>query len=326
MGGNYLSAGVGWPQQLWGANQGGLLNTTGGPPVMTFGGNIPYTAIGQNWPRFGYLVNNRWQFSDDLTWSRAGTRSRPGSSTATTISRSGAGAGGTGQFNFNRLGTAGFDGRGTISTPPAIPLRRSSSGRCRISTQTIPVYPTFNEAYTAAWINDEFKVNDRLTLTLDCATTISPPGRKHRIRYSTFDPNTPNPGAGGLPGALIFAGEGTGRAGHAEVRAPEEGCLGSAGGLCLSTWREAGDPRRLRDLLRGVALDQFIGLPTLGFSANSLAPEHEQRHLSGVLPGQGIPGRPGRAAAVHQPGLCQRHQLLAVPPDGLTLPRFQNWS
>ena len=34
------------------------------------------------------------------------------------------------------------------------------------ANQTIPVYPTFNEAYTAAWINDEFKVSDKLTLTL----------------------------------------------------------------------------------------------------------------------------------------------------------------
>jgi hypothetical protein len=25
-------------------------------------------------------------------------------------------------------------------------------------------------------------------------------------KYSTFDPNTPNPGAGGIPGAMIFAG------------------------------------------------------------------------------------------------------------------------
>ena len=36
---------------------------------MTFGGNIPYNPIGaEGWPRFGYLVNNRWQFSNDLTW------------------------------------------------------------------------------------------------------------------------------------------------------------------------------------------------------------------------------------------------------------------
>ena len=70
MGGNSLAAGAGWPRQLWGPNQGGLLDNTAGPPVMTFGGNIPYTAVGQNWQRFGYEKNDRWQFSNDVTWAK----------------------------------------------------------------------------------------------------------------------------------------------------------------------------------------------------------------------------------------------------------------
>ena len=32
----------GWPQRLWGANQGGILDNTAGPPLMNFAGNIPY--------------------------------------------------------------------------------------------------------------------------------------------------------------------------------------------------------------------------------------------------------------------------------------------
>src|SRR5206468_12418286 len=39
-------------------------------------------------------------------------------------------------------------------------------GQVQASSQTIPVQPTFREAYTASWVNDEFKLNDRLTLTL----------------------------------------------------------------------------------------------------------------------------------------------------------------
>ena len=52
MGGNSLSAGVGWPQLLWGSNQGGLIDNTAGPPMMIFAGNTPYTNIGQQWQRF----------------------------------------------------------------------------------------------------------------------------------------------------------------------------------------------------------------------------------------------------------------------------------
>ena len=41
-----------------------------GPPTMRFnGGSIPYTPIGlEGWPKFGYEKNDRWQFSNDLTW------------------------------------------------------------------------------------------------------------------------------------------------------------------------------------------------------------------------------------------------------------------
>ena len=77
----------------------------------------------------------------------------------------------------------------------------------------------------------------------------------------------------------------------------------------------------------GVAFSQFTGQPTIGFAANLLAPNLTNGVLSGVLSGQRIPGRQRRATAVHQSDVRQRHDRpLAVAPDGLTLPRFQNWS
>lgn len=76
MGGNPLSAGAGWPQILWAgtpgasnANGGGLLDNTAGPPLLDFQGTIPYNSLGTyGWGKFGFEVNNRWQFSDDLSW------------------------------------------------------------------------------------------------------------------------------------------------------------------------------------------------------------------------------------------------------------------
>src|SRR4029077_5359307 len=78
MGGNPLSAGASWPQRLWAgtpgasiATGGGLLIGDAGPPLIDFccGNNgasntIPYNSIGQyGWGKFGFLTNNRWQFS-----------------------------------------------------------------------------------------------------------------------------------------------------------------------------------------------------------------------------------------------------------------------
>jgi hypothetical protein len=68
IGGNPLSAGVGWPELLWGENHGGIVDNTAGPPELDFQSNIhtPRSAKGPFEVRF--QTNNRWQFSDDLSW------------------------------------------------------------------------------------------------------------------------------------------------------------------------------------------------------------------------------------------------------------------
>ena len=116
MGGNHISAGANWPQRLW---EGPRVRpavssrTDAGPPTMRFnGGSIPYSPIGlEGWPKFGFEKNDRWQFSNDLTWAKGRHTMKTGSSSAITASPSrGWAAGATaGNFNFNRLGTAGYD-------------------------------------------------------------------------------------------------------------------------------------------------------------------------------------------------------------------------
>src|SRR5262249_2414397 len=39
MGGTPISAGVNWPDKLWGTDRSGILDKTAGPPNMTFSGN-----------------------------------------------------------------------------------------------------------------------------------------------------------------------------------------------------------------------------------------------------------------------------------------------
>ena len=67
------------------------------------------------------------------------------------------------------------------------------------SNQNIYVEPTFRETYTALWANDEFKVSDKLTLTLGMRFDYQAARTEVDDQYSTFDPNAPNPGAGGYP-------------------------------------------------------------------------------------------------------------------------------
>ena len=129
----------------------------------------------------------------------------------------------------------------------------------------------------APWINDEFKVNDRLTLTLGLRFDYQSARTESDDQYSTFDPNTPNPGAGNLPGALIFAGDGPGRSGTRKFEDPKKDAWGPRVGFAY----RLGDKQAIRGgygiYYAGVAFDQFIGQPTIGFSANSAGAEPDQR-------------------------------------------------
>ncbi|PYR89566.1 MAG: hypothetical protein DMF84_23965 [Acidobacteria bacterium] len=332
MGGNHLAAGASWPQRLWegtSAPTGGILDTTAGPPWMTFGGNIPYNSIGANgWPAFGFLVNNRWQFSNDLTWVRGRHTIKNGFEFRyhDFPFRGWAAGSVAGQFNFNRLGTAGFDANGNNLGPTGDPVASFLLGQVQDANQTIPVHPTFRETYTGAWINDEFKVSNKLTLTLGLRFDYQSARTEVNDQYSTFDPNTPNPGAGNHPGAMIFAGEGPGRAGRRTFENPAKDAWGPRAGFAYRV--------NDRSAIRGgygiyyahVAFDQFVGQPTLGFQSNALAPNT----TNGISPAfqldQGFPASRIQQPPFVDPTFGLGTAPIAVAPDGLTLPRFQNWS
>jgi hypothetical protein len=329
MGGNSLSAGAGWPQALWGASRGGILDNTAGPPYIIFTGNTPYSSVGQNgWPNFGYLTNNRWQFSDDLAWVKGRHTMKVGFEyryhqfpfRGWAVGPVG------GQFDFNRLGTGGYDAQGNNLGQTGDPFASLLLGQVHTSQQTIPLHPTFNEAYTAAWINDELKLTEKLTLTLGLRFDYQFARKESQDRYSTFDPDTPNPGAGNRPGALIFAGTGTGRSGTRTFEQPDRDAWGPRVGFAY----QPGDRNAIRGgygiYYSGVAFDQFVGQPTLGFQGNLLAPNTTNGLSPAFYLDEGFPQSLVKQPPFIDPTFANGANVLAVAPNGLTLPRFQNWS
>lgn len=79
---------------------------------------------------------------------------------------------------------------------------------------TLNLYPseTGNRfAYFAGYAMDDYKVSRRLTLNLGVRYDLPWTRTEVDNRMSTFNPSVPNPDAGGLLGAYIFAGYGPGR-------------------------------------------------------------------------------------------------------------------
>jgi len=65
--------------------------------------------------------------------------------------------------------------------------------------------------YHGWYFQDDYRVSTRLTLNLGLRYEFHLPPLTAGDMYSEFDPLLPNPGAGGLPGAMRFAGFGPGR-------------------------------------------------------------------------------------------------------------------
>jgi Carboxypeptidase regulatory-like domain len=330
MGGNPLSAGVGWPQLLCGSNQCGILDNTAGPPELDFAGNIPYNSIGDyGWGNFGFLTNNRWQFSDDLAWVKGKHTLKVGFEYRRhqfPFAGWAVGAQG-GQFGFNNLETAGYDAKGNnLSGQTGESFASFLLGQVHTSTQTIPVHPMFNEAYMAPWVNDEYKVTSKLTLTLGLRFDYQFARTESNNKYSTFSPTTPNPGAGGIPGALIFAGSGTGRAGTRTFERPGLNNWGPRVGFAYRLGGKSAIRGGYGIYYSGVSFDQFIGQPTLGFQASPFAANNSNGQQPAFYLDSGFPQNLITQPPFIDPTFANGTAPLAVAKDGLTLPRYQNWS
>jgi hypothetical protein len=329
MGGASLSAGANWPERMWGSQQrSGLVIGDGGPPRMAFAGNIPYNAVGQDWPAFGFEKNDRWQFSTDLAWVRGRSTVKVGFEYRhhKYPHKGWAVGGAAGNFDFNRLGTGGYDAVGNNLTQTGDPFASFLLGQVHAANQSIYAQPTWFEDYLSPWINAEYKVSPKLTVTAGMRLDYQTARTEENDEYSTFDPNTPNPGAAGRPGAVIFAGDGQGRSGRRTFENPKWDAWGPRAGFAY----RANDKTTIRGgygmYYAGVAFSQFTGDPNLGFASNPVAPNTTNGQFPAFHLDTGFPQQNIRFPPFIDPTIANGGGVPAVSPDGLTLPRWQNWS
>ncbi|MCC6262718.1 MAG: TonB-dependent receptor [Bryobacterales bacterium] len=83
----------------------------------------------------------------------------------------------------------------------------------------------------AFYAQDDWKITPRLTMNIGVRYEFTLPPLEQKDRWSDFDPVKPNPRAGGIPGALKFAGTGEGREGTRTITPGWFGGIGPRLGL-----------------------------------------------------------------------------------------------
>jgi hypothetical protein len=113
-----------------------------------------------------------------------------------------------------------------------------------------------------AYIQDDWKISRKLTLNLGFRYDMNVAPMSVDDKISDFSPTTPNPGAGGLLGATVFAGSGAGRIGRRNI---------------IDNWYGGYEPRlsfafALNDktTIRGAATRSFGPLAGIGQSSHNL--------------------------------------------------------
>lgn len=344
MEGHHLGAGADWNNRLG----KGLLDNEAAPGQFNFASaNVPYTFLGNNWQVStgqGGDVNNRWQFLDDVTWITGKHTVKMGFEFRRhQIINNGWARGTGGNFDFNRLGTAGFDAAGNNLTATGDPFAAFLLGQVHTSNFTIPTQPMIYDFYYSPWFHDEIKVTPRLTINFGLRWDYQT-GKKEKFdRWSSFDPTLANPGAGGIPGAIAFAGTEAGRIGQRIFEDPAKDSWGPRFGFAY----RVSDKNVIRGgygvYYSGVSLSQFNSLPVIGFESNPTAPNL----TNGLCPAFFFGGNPGGtmnlnpacgdvATAFPQqnivfppfidPTISNGTSPVGIPADSVDLPRYQNWS
>ncbi|MEX2263738.1 MAG: TonB-dependent receptor [Bryobacteraceae bacterium] len=195
-----LSFNEGWPEKL------GLRGTQFDlfPTVMFTQG---YTRFGDDIASDNYF--STFAFVDTLTWIKGKHLVKMGFEVQTHRDNYRNFGNGGGTFNFSHLETAlpGVAGSGNAFASFLLGAVDSGTSYFRDSL------PGGRYKYYGGFIDDTYKVTPKLTLNIGLRYEVQVPTSDPLGRISYMDPSVPNPGAGNLPGAFIFGGDGAGREG-----------------------------------------------------------------------------------------------------------------
>jgi hypothetical protein len=189
------------------------------PGVLSYGKSPNYSAyqLG-NYGNLNGTVSTRSpgktiSFSDAATWLKGKHTVKAGFEfVRITYARQDCnGCAGSASFNASATGNPSVSGNNGFDYASFL-LGTVTGGSFNYGANIQYIYP-----YYAAFVQDDIKISSRLTLNVGLRYDLPLSRSEANFQNSNFDPTAPNPGAGNLPGALIFAGTGSGRTGRTRL-------------------------------------------------------------------------------------------------------------
>lgn len=217
---NNLRAGYTHAPQVWervAGNQGalsksGLLGVNPPDDVLP---QVKFADTYQNWgdqiKNSGQQVNNTLQAADTVSMVRGNHSMKFGIDLRWQQTNGADHANQQGAFTFNSNETANPSALSTTGNPFASFLVGAVDSA---TYNELFVVPGLRYRYVAWFVQDDWKVNRKLTLNLGLRWDYFSPRIEHHHNMAGFDPALANPGAGGRLGAVAFLGNGPGRNGQ----------------------------------------------------------------------------------------------------------------
>jgi Carboxypeptidase regulatory-like domain len=192
------------------------------PPIPGALNNKLPPQIGfQNYQGFGCngdgeTTRPAWLLNDQVTWIRGKHTLSFGGEIRWLQDKERNQGNESGSYNFSTLSTAlrGIQSGNDFASFLLGYVDNASLYVPTLATQYI------RQKYYSSHVNDSWKVTNKLTVNLGVRWDISTPTRDKYDNFSFINPTLANPGAGGLPGSLVFAGHVAGSSNPASFGKP----------------------------------------------------------------------------------------------------------
>jgi len=299
-----------------------------GIPYADLGG-FPRITFDERYREFG--VNNtgglqgtdRWQFLDDTTKLIGKHTIKAGFEFRWERWFTGSYIGDAGLYNFHAATTGAFNSVGAPISGTGDPYASFLLGQVNNAGFSIPSFSDYRRPYFAPWVNDDWKVTDKLTLSFGFRFDLQYPRTERHNQFSSFDPSLPNPGAGGRLGALAFAGLN----GHGTTF---EDLQADTYGPRFGFAYRAND----KTVLRGgygiyyapVTMNGFQANSNYGFSTNPSVTDLTNGRQAAFALDSGFPQSAVKLPPQISSTLENGTNVLYMNPKGVLLPRYQNWT